>query len=72
MSERTQVRDVSRHRGVARIRRSARLPNFIVIGAMNTSSGTRSSGSGPTTSTACCRAPNANRWRAQSWRTTGT
>ncbi len=40
MSERTQVRDVSRHRGVARIRRSARLPNFIVIGAMK--SGTMS------------------------------
>ena len=40
MSERTQVRDVSRHRGVARVRRSARLPNFIVIGAMK--SGTTS------------------------------
>ena len=40
MSERTQVRDISRHRGVARVRRSARLPNFIVIGAMK--SGTTS------------------------------
>lgn len=40
MSERTQVRDVSRRRGAARIRRSARLPNFIVIGAMK--SGTTS------------------------------
>ena len=39
MSERTQVRNVTRQKGI-RVRRSARLPNFIVIGAMK--SGTTS------------------------------